>query len=271
MPMNLKEGDRYVVNHGEDLTAVDFGDYVSLAEKEDVDMAGRGDLARGRRNRMDRAEAVAGQRKRGDLDGRKRRSNDYNRSRGCSIFVALRKKMLTTSKERLEAREVVESRDRHGGGKATTETGLRMEGSRREGSCRASGATRATGGQGEEMMLPAPDRGREDAIVGQRKKEAGAAGRRRNNKEGWGSNDAREIGVDLVLVLVQHGNNRFRRGRGALDVFHDRGGRGKMRELSAEEVAMAAEETTAGTSEAMVPAISQKYLAEESTTVDRWG
>ncbi|RWW76451.1 hypothetical protein BHE74_00015453 [Ensete ventricosum] len=33
MPMNLKEGDRYVVNHGEDLTAVDFDGYVSLAKK----------------------------------------------------------------------------------------------------------------------------------------------------------------------------------------------------------------------------------------------
>ncbi|RRT39172.1 hypothetical protein B296_00047505 [Ensete ventricosum] len=86
MPMNLKEGDRYVVNHGEDPTTVDFGDYVSLAEKEDGDIARRGDLARGRCSRIDRAEAVAGQRKRGDLDVRKRRSNDYNRrNRGCSI------------------------------------------------------------------------------------------------------------------------------------------------------------------------------------------
>ncbi|RWW76318.1 hypothetical protein BHE74_00015601 [Ensete ventricosum] len=30
MPMNLKERNRYVVNHGEDLTAVDFGDYAPL-------------------------------------------------------------------------------------------------------------------------------------------------------------------------------------------------------------------------------------------------
>ncbi|RWW52383.1 hypothetical protein BHE74_00041194 [Ensete ventricosum] len=34
MPMNLKEGDRYVVNHGEGLTAVGVGDHGSLAEKE---------------------------------------------------------------------------------------------------------------------------------------------------------------------------------------------------------------------------------------------
>ncbi|RRT44351.1 hypothetical protein B296_00036507 [Ensete ventricosum] len=33
MSMNLKEGDRYVVNHGEGLTTVDFGSNVSLAEK----------------------------------------------------------------------------------------------------------------------------------------------------------------------------------------------------------------------------------------------
>ncbi|RWW49235.1 hypothetical protein BHE74_00044631 [Ensete ventricosum] len=51
-----------------------------------------------------------------------------------------------------------------------------------------------------------------------------ATGRRQNSREGWGSNDAREISVDLVLVLVQHGGSRFRRGRGALDVFYDRGG-----------------------------------------------
>ncbi|RWW34607.1 hypothetical protein GW17_00000621 [Ensete ventricosum] len=34
MSMNLKEGDRYVVNRDEDLTAVDFDGDVSLAEKE---------------------------------------------------------------------------------------------------------------------------------------------------------------------------------------------------------------------------------------------
>ncbi|RWW47897.1 hypothetical protein BHE74_00046077 [Ensete ventricosum] len=48
MPMNLKEGDRYVVNHGEGLTTVDFGDYISLVEKESAGMAGmagRGGLA----------------------------------------------------------------------------------------------------------------------------------------------------------------------------------------------------------------------------------
>ncbi|RWW23547.1 hypothetical protein BHE74_00028018 [Ensete ventricosum] len=36
-----------------------------------------------------------------------------------------------------------------------------------------------------------------------------------------GSNDAGEISVDLVLDLVQHDDSEFRRGRGALDVFHD--------------------------------------------------
>ncbi|RZS04076.1 hypothetical protein BHM03_00034355 [Ensete ventricosum] len=41
MPMNLKEGDCYVVNHSEGLTAVDFGDHVSLAEKEGAGMAER--------------------------------------------------------------------------------------------------------------------------------------------------------------------------------------------------------------------------------------
>ncbi|RRT70637.1 hypothetical protein B296_00020778 [Ensete ventricosum] len=33
MPMNLKEEDRYVVNHDEGLTVVDFGGYVILDEK----------------------------------------------------------------------------------------------------------------------------------------------------------------------------------------------------------------------------------------------
>ncbi|RRT65557.1 hypothetical protein B296_00020346 [Ensete ventricosum] len=33
MLMNLKERDRFVVNHGEGLTVVDFGCYVSVAEK----------------------------------------------------------------------------------------------------------------------------------------------------------------------------------------------------------------------------------------------
>ncbi|RZS21705.1 hypothetical protein BHM03_00054393 [Ensete ventricosum] len=87
MLMNFKKGDRYVVNHGEDLTTVDFGNYVSLAEKEDVDMAGRGDPTRGRRR---------------DLDGKKKRSDGYSRrSRGCSVYVALRKKILAISKEKV--------------------------------------------------------------------------------------------------------------------------------------------------------------------------
>ncbi|RRT33315.1 hypothetical protein B296_00045970 [Ensete ventricosum] len=49
MPMNLKEGDRYVVNHGEGLTAVDFDDYISLVEKESAGMAGM--AGRGERDR----------------------------------------------------------------------------------------------------------------------------------------------------------------------------------------------------------------------------
>ncbi|RWW79116.1 hypothetical protein BHE74_00012611 [Ensete ventricosum] len=109
MPMNLKEGDCYVVNHGEDLTTVDFNGYVSLAEKEDVGMVGRRDPARDRRNKMDGVETVVGQRKQGDLDGRKRRSDGYSiKSIRCSIFIALRKKMLTTSKEKLGAIATVE-------------------------------------------------------------------------------------------------------------------------------------------------------------------
>ncbi|RZR74162.1 hypothetical protein BHM03_00032943 [Ensete ventricosum] len=34
MPMNLKEGDRYVVNHVEGLTTVDFGGHVRLGLEE---------------------------------------------------------------------------------------------------------------------------------------------------------------------------------------------------------------------------------------------
>ncbi|RRT36450.1 hypothetical protein B296_00030050 [Ensete ventricosum] len=41
MPMNLKEGDDYVVNHGEGMTVVDFGGHVSLAEKEGAGIAER--------------------------------------------------------------------------------------------------------------------------------------------------------------------------------------------------------------------------------------
>ncbi|RRT79796.1 hypothetical protein B296_00005501 [Ensete ventricosum] len=58
------------------------------------------------------------------------------------------------------------------------------------------------------MMLVAPNRGREDAIVGQQKREAGVVGHQQNNREGWGSNDAREINIDMVLVLVQYGGSR---------------------------------------------------------------
>ncbi|RWW33876.1 hypothetical protein GW17_00001381 [Ensete ventricosum] len=40
MSMNMKEGDHCVVNHGEDVTTIDFGSDVSLAEKESACMAG---------------------------------------------------------------------------------------------------------------------------------------------------------------------------------------------------------------------------------------
>ncbi|RZS25621.1 hypothetical protein BHM03_00058877 [Ensete ventricosum] len=40
MSMNMKEGDHCVVNHGEDLTTIDFGGDVSLAEKEGAGMTG---------------------------------------------------------------------------------------------------------------------------------------------------------------------------------------------------------------------------------------
>ncbi|RWV92779.1 hypothetical protein GW17_00044812 [Ensete ventricosum] len=40
MPMNLNEGNHYVVNHGEGMTAVDFSGHVSLVEKESADMTG---------------------------------------------------------------------------------------------------------------------------------------------------------------------------------------------------------------------------------------
>ncbi|RWW40094.1 hypothetical protein BHE74_00054523 [Ensete ventricosum] len=50
MSINLKEVDRYVVNHGEGLTTVDFSDHVSLAKKEGANMVGRGGLTWGRRS-----------------------------------------------------------------------------------------------------------------------------------------------------------------------------------------------------------------------------
>ncbi|RWW04864.1 hypothetical protein GW17_00031890 [Ensete ventricosum] len=42
MSRNLKEGDRYVVNHGEGLTTVDFDNHVILAEKEGVEVVAMG-------------------------------------------------------------------------------------------------------------------------------------------------------------------------------------------------------------------------------------
>ncbi|RWW55198.1 hypothetical protein BHE74_00038182 [Ensete ventricosum] len=40
MSMNMKEEDHCVVNHGEDVTTIDFGSDVSLAEKEGAGIAG---------------------------------------------------------------------------------------------------------------------------------------------------------------------------------------------------------------------------------------
>ncbi|RWW09877.1 hypothetical protein GW17_00026613 [Ensete ventricosum] len=80
MSRNLKEGDHYVVNHGEGLTIVDFGGHVSLAEKEGAGMAGRGGLARGRHSSMDEVEG-----------------------RSCFVSIALRKKTLAMSKEEVRS------------------------------------------------------------------------------------------------------------------------------------------------------------------------
>ncbi|RZS13764.1 hypothetical protein BHM03_00045376 [Ensete ventricosum] len=80
MLRNLKEGDRYVVNQDEGLTAVDFRGHVSLAEKEGADITGRGGLARGMRNSMDEAEG-----------------------RSCSVSIALQKKTLATPKEEVRS------------------------------------------------------------------------------------------------------------------------------------------------------------------------
>ncbi|RRT42772.1 hypothetical protein B296_00018656 [Ensete ventricosum] len=73
MSMNLKEGGRCVVNRGEGLMTIDFGGHVSLAEKKGAGMAGRGGLARGKHSSMDEAKSIS-----------------------CSVYIALRKKMLVT-------------------------------------------------------------------------------------------------------------------------------------------------------------------------------
>ncbi|RZS20066.1 hypothetical protein BHM03_00052538 [Ensete ventricosum] len=187
------------VNHSEDPTTVDFGDYVSLAEKEDADMARRGEIWHG-------AGAAEWIEQKLSLD---------NENEGTSM---LGRGGPTTTREEaedarflLEAREVVESHGHHddwqGYGRDWAADGRISERRILPGS---RGRLEHARGQGEEMMLAAPDKGREDAIVGQRKREAGTTGHRRNSGEGWGSNDAKEIGVDLVLVLVQLGNSRFR-------------------------------------------------------------
>ncbi|RRT49556.1 hypothetical protein B296_00031644 [Ensete ventricosum] len=80
MSRNLQERDRYVVNHGEGLTTIDYDCHVSLAEKEGVGMAGRGGLARGRGSSMDEAEHIS-----------------------CSVSIALWKKTLATLKEEVRS------------------------------------------------------------------------------------------------------------------------------------------------------------------------
>ncbi|RWW70515.1 hypothetical protein BHE74_00021792 [Ensete ventricosum] len=80
MSRNLKEGDRYVVHHGDGLTSVDLDDHVNLAEKEGAGMAGRGGLARGKRSSMDEAKGIS-----------------------CSISIALQKKTLTPPKEEIRS------------------------------------------------------------------------------------------------------------------------------------------------------------------------
>ncbi|RRT65655.1 hypothetical protein B296_00011419 [Ensete ventricosum] len=87
MSMNLKEGDRCVVNHGEGLMAVNFDSHVSLVEKEGACMAGEGYLTRGRHSIMDGAEVVAGQRK---------QLEDYHEKQGSieALVARSRKKVV---------------------------------------------------------------------------------------------------------------------------------------------------------------------------------
>ncbi|RWW73353.1 hypothetical protein BHE74_00018786 [Ensete ventricosum] len=101
MLMNLKKGDYNVVNRGKGLMMDDFDGNVSLAEKKRTIVlepqrcwtwrSGPGELTyKGR-----------GRRQRGDLDDKKMRSNGCNRrSRGCSVSIALQKKMLATQEVR---------------------------------------------------------------------------------------------------------------------------------------------------------------------------
>ncbi|RWV82681.1 hypothetical protein GW17_00055798 [Ensete ventricosum] len=211
MSINLKEGDRYVINHGEDMTVVDFGGYVSLAEKEDAGMAGRGNLTWDKRSRIDEAEVIAGQRKQGDLDGRKRRFNDYSkRSRGCSIshtgaFVAT---------------EAVAT-------EAEVSTGVRQ--------LRVAAATvvAVVTGLRPRLGYRWKDLGEKDLPGLEGATRARPQSRRRDDV----------------------GSAKQRKGRCYRRTTKERSRRcrSKTRELSIEEVAMAVEETTTGTGEAMVP------------------
>ncbi|RWW16143.1 hypothetical protein GW17_00019986 [Ensete ventricosum] len=79
MSRNLQERDRYVVNHGEGLTTIDFDCHVSLAE-EGVGMAGRGGLAWGRGSSMDEAKRIS-----------------------CYVSIALWKKTMATLKEEVRS------------------------------------------------------------------------------------------------------------------------------------------------------------------------
>ncbi|RWV86216.1 hypothetical protein GW17_00051912 [Ensete ventricosum] len=198
MLVNLKEGDRYIVNHNEDLMAIDFSGYVSLAEKEDVGMARRGDLARGRPVGEEEEASI-----------KQPTGSGYDSSRRALLG---------------------------GEGAVCQRSDPAVEVARLRR--RATTATAVVATVGLRLRLGC----------------------------GWKDPEEKDL---TGLEGVTRACPRFLRGRGALDVFHDRGGRGKTWELSVEEVAIAAEETAAGTNEAMVPAISQKYLAEESTTMDR--
>ncbi|RRT53215.1 hypothetical protein B296_00008334 [Ensete ventricosum] len=61
MSRNLKEGDHYIVHHGEGLTSVDFDDHVNLAEKDGagrLDPVGSDPGEHGRRPRSPLAEVA---------------------------------------------------------------------------------------------------------------------------------------------------------------------------------------------------------------------
>ncbi|RWW71271.1 hypothetical protein BHE74_00020991 [Ensete ventricosum] len=92
--MNLKEGDRCVIDHGEGLTAVDFGNDVILAEKLVQHGIGAAEL-------LEQKLSL-------DSESEKRRSSGCSRrSKYCSVSIALWKKTLATSKGHERVREEV--------------------------------------------------------------------------------------------------------------------------------------------------------------------